>query len=141
MQMLTIGQIAKQAGIGVETVRFYEREGLLSPSARRPSGYREFQPEAITRLRFIKQAQRLGFTLREVKELLSLKLAPGSTRKQIRERAVAKIADIDRRIGELVRMKESLAPLIAACDGKGSLQGCPILEAIDRPHWDHEQAT
>lgn len=131
MDTMTIGQVAREAGIGVETVRFYEREGLLELPARRPSGYRQFGPDVIARLQFIKQAQRLGFTLREIKELLALKLDAGATRAQIRDRAVAKMEDIDDRIKELRRMKKALAPLIAACDGKGKLDGCPILAAIE----------
>jgi MerR family copper efflux transcriptional regulator len=134
MHTMTIGQVARETGIGVETVRFYEREGLLELPARRPSGYRQFEPDVVARLRFIKQAQRLGFTLREIKELLALKLDSGTTRAQIRGRAVAKVADIDDRIKELRRMKKALVPLIAACDGKGKLDGCPILAAIESSH-------
>lgn len=89
MPSMTIGQIVHTAGIGVETVRFYERQGLLERPARLASGYRQFEPEVIARLCFIKQAQRLGFTLKEVKELLALKLNPGSTRSQIKQRAEA----------------------------------------------------
>lgn len=136
MKSLTIGKVASESGVGVETVRFYEREGLLNQPARRPSGYRQYEPEAIARLRFIKQAQRLGFTLREIKELLALKLDPNATRKQVKDRAVAKIADIDQRIDELKRMKKALTPLILACDGKGALEGCPILDAIEKPCHD-----
>lgn len=131
MQTMTIGQVAREAGIGVETVRFYEREGLLEEPVRRASGYRQFDSDAVARLRFIKQAQRLGFTLREIKELLGLKLDPASTRAQVRQRAEAKVADFDLRISELKRMKKALLPLIAACDGKGKLEGCPILAAIE----------
>lgn len=133
MTTMTIGQVARQAGIGVETVRFYEREGLLEQPARRLSGYRQFEPDAVARLRFIKQAQRLGFTLREIKELLALKLDPGGTRAEVRQRAIDKVADIDARIADLKRMKKALVPLIEACDGKGKLDGCPILAAIDKP--------
>lgn len=129
--MFTIGQVARQVGIGVETVRFYEREGLLEEPERKASGYRQFDESAISRLRFIKQTQRLGFTLREIKELLALKLAPGTTRAQIRAQAVAKIEDIESRIKELKRMKKALSPLIAACDGQGKLDGCPILAALE----------
>lgn len=131
MKSLTIGNVAKQSGVGVETVRFYEREGLLEQPGRRPSGYRQYEPEAISRLRFIKHAKRLGFTLREIKELLALRLDPGATRARVREQAVAKIADIDQRIDELKRMKKALAPLVRACDGKGIVEGCPILEGIE----------
>ena len=133
MKTMTIGQVASGAGVGVETVRFYEREGLLEEPARRMSGYRQFEPEAVDRLRFIKQAQRLGFTLREIKELLSLKLDPQATRDRVREKAIAKIEDIETRIKELKRMKKALAPLVKACDGKGTVDGCPILSAIDKP--------
>lgn len=128
---LTIGQVAREAGVGVETVRFYEREGLLEEPIRRASGYRQFDQSAVARLRFVKQAQRLGFTLREIKDLLALKLDPDSTRAQVRERAEAKVADIEERISDLKRMKKALLPLIRACDGKGKLEGCPILAAID----------
>jgi MerR family copper efflux transcriptional regulator len=131
MQTYTIGQVARASGVGVETIRFYEREGLLVSPARRSSGYRQFDDDAITRLRFIRQAQRLGFTLREIKELLSLKLDPDCSRAKVRERAIAKAEDIDARIRELKRMKKALAPLIAACDGKGAIEGCPILVAMD----------
>lgn len=131
MQSFTIGQVARASGIGIETIRFYEREGILSPPARRSSGYRQFDENAIVRLRFIKQAQRLGFTLREIKELLALKIDPDCSRAKVRERAMAKVEDIDARIKELKRMKRALAPLIVACDGKGALEGCPILVAMN----------
>jgi MerR family copper efflux transcriptional regulator len=140
MQTLTIGQVAREAGVGVETVRFYEREGLLQKPTRRQSGYRQFDLEAIDRLRFIKHAQRLGFTLREVRELLALKLDPHAKRSDVRERAVAKVADIDKRIAELKRMKRALAPLIEACDGRGALEGCPILGAIEAKCQKHSPA-
>ena len=137
MTKLTIGQVARQAGIGVETVRFYEREGLLQQPERRLSGYREYTLHAVTRLRFIKQAQRLGFTLREIKELLALQLDPAATRSQVRQQAEAKVADIDQRIRELKRMKNALKPLIQACDGQGALEGCPILAAMESPCNQH----
>jgi MerR family transcriptional regulator, copper efflux regulator len=131
MDSFTIGQVARASGIGIETIRFYEREGLLELPARRSSGYRQFDENAIIRLRFIKQAQRLGFTLREIKELLALKLDPDCSRAKVRERAVAKVEDIDARIKDLRRMKKALSPLIVACNGKGTLAGCPILVAMD----------
>lgn len=131
MRTMTIGQVARETGIGIETVRFYEREGLLEQPARRASGYREYTDQAIKRLRFIKQAQRLGFTLREIRELLALKLNPKATRGQVKEQAQAKVEDIDQRIRELKRMKKALSLLLEACNGKGSLDGCPILEAIE----------
>lgn len=131
MQKMMIGQVARLAGIGVETVRFYEREGLLEQPARRASGYRVYEADAVARLRLIKQAQRLGFTLREIRELLALTADPQATRSQIRKRAEAKIADIDRRIAELQQMGGALIPLVQACNGRGPLDGCPILAAIE----------
>lgn len=131
MQTWTIGQVAREAGVGVETIRFYERQKLLKQPPRRSSGYRQFDLEAVKRLRFIKQSQRLGFTLREIRELLSLRLDPDCTRAKIKARAEAKIADIDSRIQELRKMRKALMPLIEACDGAGDIAGCPILEAMD----------
>ncbi len=133
MPKMMVGQVARLAGIGVETVRFYEREGLLEQPARRASGYREYESDAVDRLRLIKQAQRLGFTLREIKELLALTVDPQATRGQIRKRAELKIADIELRIAELQRMREALVPLVQACNGRGPLDGCPILAAIESP--------
>ncbi len=133
MPKMMVGQVARLAGIGVETVRFYEREGLLEQPARRASGYREYESDAVDRLRLIKQAQRLGFTLREIKELLALTADPQATRAQIRKRAELKIADIELRIAELRRMREALVPLVQACNGRGPLDGCPILAAIESP--------
>lgn len=131
MSTMTISRVAKEAGIGIETVRFYEREGLLEQPARRASGYREYTEEAVRRIRFIKQSQALGFTLREIRELLALRLNPEATRSQIRQQAEAKLRDIEDKIESLKRMKRALTPLIKACDGKGSLEGCPILDAIE----------
>ena len=131
MQTWTIGQVAREAGVGVETIRFYERQKLLKQPSRRSSGYRQFDVEAVTRLRFIKQSQRLGFTLREIRELLSLRLDPDCTRGKIKARAEAKIVDIDSRIQELRKMRKALVPLIEACDGAGDIAGCPILAAMD----------
>lgn len=141
MNGMTIGQVAKAAGLGIETIRYYERERLLERPARRSSGYRQFDDVAVRRLRFIKQAQRLGFTLREIRELLALRLNPSSTRSQVRERAQAKVADIELRIAELQRMKSALLPLVEACDGHGELSGCPILEAMEQPTLELIQAN
>jgi Hg(II)-responsive transcriptional regulator len=131
MKTLTIGQVAKHTGIGVETVRFYEREGLLEEPERRPSGYRQFDEGIITRLRFIRGAKELGFTLNEIKELLSLKLDPSTTCADVKVRAEIKIADIDAKIRSLKRMKEALGKLTKACSGRGTTSNCPILDALD----------
>jgi MerR family transcriptional regulator, copper efflux regulator len=130
---LKIGELAKQAGVGVETVRFYEREGLLDEPARRASGYRQFTPDAVSRLRFIRRAKDLGFSLREIKELIALTGDPGATRAELRRRATDKIVDIEERVRDLRRIQEALRSLTEACDGHGPLRGCPIFEALDAP--------
>lgn len=131
MKSLTIGQVAKRAGIGVETVRFYEREGLLGQPERRPSGYRQFDEGIVARLQFIRRAKELGFTLKEIKELLSLKVDPSTTCAEVKGRAEAKIADIEARIESLKRMKRALVKLTRACTGRRETSDCPILDALD----------
>jgi MerR family mercuric resistance operon transcriptional regulator len=131
MGNMTIGQMARSAGASVETIRFYEREGLLEHPARSASGYRKYPPEAVARLRMIRQAKELGFSLNEIKELLALRVAPGKSCSDVRARAERKIADIDQRIAALKRMKAALARLAAACAGRGPTSECPILEALE----------
>jgi MerR family transcriptional regulator, copper efflux regulator len=132
MEALTIGQLAKQAGVGVETIRFYEREGLIARPERRPSGYRQYTPDAVRRVRFIRHAKELGFALKEVQELLELRVDPVSSCAHVREHAQAKIADIEARIAALERMKAALARLARSCRGRGPTSECPILEELDR---------
>src|ERR1041384_5413921 len=98
MKPLTIGEVARRAGVGVETVRFYERQGLLAEPPRRGSGYRQYDQEAVAVLRFIRRAKELGFTLREIKGLLALRLDASATRAEVRKQAEAKLADIEARI-------------------------------------------
>ena len=132
MLPLTVGQVARRAGVGVETVRFYEREGLLERPSRRPSGYRQYGEGAVARLRFIRRAKELGFTLREIIELLSLRVDPATTCADVKGRVAAKIADIDSRIATLRRMRKALLKLDRACGGRGTTSDCPILEALDQ---------
>ncbi|QDU38799.1 Mercuric resistance operon regulatory protein [Maioricimonas rarisocia] len=132
MTSFTIGQVARQAGVGVETVRFYERKGLLEKPARRASGYREFDEAVVDRIRFIRRAKELGFTLKEIKELLELRLSPATTCADVRSRAETKIVDIESRIQSLERMKHALVRLTRACSGRGRTTACPILEALDQ---------
>lgn len=129
--LLTIGGVAKRANVGVETIRFYEREGLISEPPRRASGYRVYPESTVDRLRFIKRAKDLGFSLREIKELLELRIAPGATCEQIKGRAKSKIGDIEEKMRTLKRMKQALDRLTEACSGNGSVSDCPILEALD----------
>lgn len=130
MKTMTIGQLARLAGVGVETLRFYEREGLLEPPGRRESGYRQYHPAVVGRLRFIQRAKALGFTLREIKDLLRLHEDEDATRADVKRRAQEKIADIEARIEDLRRMRAALGKLAEACDGDGPLHGCPIIQAL-----------
>ena len=132
MKSLTIGHLAREAGINLETVRYYEREGLLPKAPRSASGYRLFPTDAARRLRFIRRAQELGFSLKEIRELLALRLSPRTTTAEIRKRAEAKIADIEGKIKSLASMSKSLRKLTKSCAGCAPLSECPILESLDR---------
>lgn len=131
MDSMTIGKVAKGAAVGVETVRFYEREGLIGKPPRRDSGYRAYPADTVDRVRFIKRAKELGFSLKEIKDLMALRIAPGATCGQIKKRAEAKIEDIEDKISSLHRMKQALRRLTAACGGKGAVSECPILDALE----------
>ncbi len=131
MKPLTIGQLARNAAVGVETVRFYERKGLLEEPDRRPSGYRQYDEAVVDRLRFIRRAKELGFTLNEIKELLSLRIDPATTCADVRQRAETKIVDIEDKMRSLRRMKKALLKLTESCSGRGPVDDCPILEALD----------
>jgi len=132
MNSLTIGRLAKEAGVNLETVRFYERRGLLPRPPRSASGYRLFPAEAARRLRFIRRAQELGFSLKEVGELLSLRMSRRTTSAAIRARAEAKVVDLQERIRSLESMKKTLQKLTKVCDGCAPLAECPILDSLDR---------
>ena len=128
---LTIGQLAGRAGVGVETVRFYERKGLLKQPDRRDSGYRMFDDAAVRRLRFIRRAKELGFTLQEIKDLLDVRVDATATCAEVKDRAEAKIADIADKIKTLEQMKKALVKLTRTCRGVGPTSDCPILDAMD----------
>lgn len=126
----TIGEVARRVGIGVETVRFYEREGLVASPPRSASGYRLFPDEAVDRLRFVRRAKELGFTLDEIRSLLDLRVRPGAACDDVREIAVARLADVEARIADLRRIAEVLGRLVTACDADRDTADCPILDAI-----------
>ncbi len=131
MKPLSIGEVARQASVGVETVRFYERQGLLAEPQRRASGYRQYDEEAVAVLRFIRRAKELGFTLKEIKGLLALRLDASATRAEVRRQAREKVADIEGKIADLQRMRDVLQALVKTCHGNGSTTGCPILAALE----------
>jgi MerR family copper efflux transcriptional regulator len=128
---LTIGRLAEQVGINLETVRFYERQGLLPRPPRSASGYRMYPADAVRRLRFIKRAKELGFSLNEIRELLALRMSPRTTSTDIRKRTQTKIADIEGKINSLDSMRKSLLKLERSCGGCAPLSECAILESLD----------
>jgi len=130
MKPLTIGQLAKKAQVNVETVRYYERRGLLPEPPRKESGYRQYSENDVSRLLFIKRAQTLGFTLKEILELLNLRVDPDTTCGDVKRRAEAKIGDIEQKILALQKMKKALAKLASTCRGRGPTRECPILEML-----------
>ncbi|WP_448101921.1 heavy metal-responsive transcriptional regulator [Luteibacter jiangsuensis] len=130
---LTIGRVAQSAGVAIDTIRFYEREGLLPAPRRRPSGYREYDMGTVARLRFIRRAKDLGFTLEEVRELLALSADRHGGVEGVRERAAARLHAIEERIAELQRVRDGLAELVEACPGHGAPEDCPILKALAEP--------
>ncbi len=134
MQSLTIGQLAKSAQVNVETVRYYEREGLLPKPMRRASGYRQYTSETVTRLQFIKRSKELGFSLKEISELLALRVDPHTRCADVKQRTEAKIADIKHRIVDLRRMQRALVNLTEACSGQGPTSECPILDDLEGSH-------
>jgi len=131
MNGLTIGDVASQAGVHIETLRYYERRQLVTKPPRSAANYRLYPPDAVRRVQFIKHAQELGFSLKEIKELLSLRAAPKARCADVRDRATQKIATIDDKIRALRRMKGALTTLVAECSGHGPVTACPILEALD----------
>ncbi len=131
MTGLKVGEVAKQAGVNVQTMHYYERRGLLPRPPRTDSNYRAYSEETVLRVRFIKRAQELGFTLKEIKALLSLRAAPRTRCTDVRNRAEAKLQDIDDKVRTLQAMRKALTKLIGECSGKGPVTQCPILEAFD----------
>ena len=130
-QGLTTGKLARAVDVNVETLRYYERRGLLPEPPRRDSGYRAYPPESVDRLRFIKGAQALGFTLEEIQELLELRVDESASSGEVRSRAQDKVAQINEKICALQEMRDALSHLIEQCSGEGPMSDCPILEAME----------
>jgi MerR family transcriptional regulator, copper efflux regulator len=124
-----IGELARRAGVGIDTVRYYESRGLVAPHSRLASGYRRYRDLDVARLRFIRRAQALGFTLEEIKSLLELSAQRNVA--QVRRAAKAKLDDVERRIKELEQVRKGLAELVAECPGHGRAADCPILRALE----------
>jgi MerR family copper efflux transcriptional regulator len=131
MERLTIGQLAELAQVPIETLRYYERQGLIAPPPRSVSNYRLYPEDAVRQVRFIKRAQALGFSLKDIKELCSILATPEARCSEIRQRAAAKIEAIEGKIDSLTAMKSALSKLVNECPGEGSLAECPILESLE----------
>ncbi len=133
MTQMTIGEAAQRAGVGVETIRFYERRKLIiQPPKPAGGGYRSYPEETIDRIRFVRQAQELGFSLKEIMDLLSLRADPQADSADVRTRALSKLEEVERKIGQLTHMRTALETVIAACPGQGAVECCLILEAMSR---------
>ncbi len=129
---MKIGQVATRAGVNIDTLRYYERRGLLAEPERRPSGYREYPEETVSIIRFIKRAQDLGFTLDQIGELISLRDgADGRRKSEVRALAEAKMRDIDQKLAQLQSMRSALSSLLESCACSRGRPECPILEALN----------
>lgn len=131
MSVFRIGQVAKQAGVSVEAVRFYESQALIPEPPRTTSGYRQYPAETVQRVRFIQRAQDLGFSLKDIHTLLTLRNDPNTKCAEIKTQALRKIAEVDRKAFDLARIRDALASLVAQCEAEADLSECPILDALD----------
>ena len=140
MKPMTISRAAREVGVGVETIRFYERKGLIEqPAKPKRAGFRNYPPVTLLRIRFIRQAQEIGFSLREIEELLSLRADPAADCRDVRKRASDKLKQVNRKIAQLDGMRGALEALIAACPGSGALRSCSILETLTEPEASHSR--
>ncbi|CAB1083718.1 hypothetical protein JY97_07190 [Alkalispirochaeta odontotermitis] len=130
MEKLSIGGLAQKANVNIETIRYYERRGLLPEPPRNKSGHRQYPSEALKRTDFIKRCQALGFSLKEITEILELRITPESTCADMKLRAGEKLTDVDRKIRELTHIRDALSGLLNKCTGKGPIGSCPILEEL-----------
>jgi MerR family mercuric resistance operon transcriptional regulator len=129
--MVRIGEVAKESQVSVEAIRFYERVGLITAPGRSACGYRQYSESAIRQIQFIQHAKRLGFSLKEISELIKLKDTRNASCASVKSTAKARIADIQQKIDDLERMKSELQPLIAQCKASDPISDCPILGALD----------
>ena len=132
MSTYSIGQVAKQSGFSVETIRYYEKEGLLKEPDRKESGYRQYKQEAIIRLSFIQQAKELGFSLKEIGELLSIRSVENTVCDDVKQLAQEKLDNIESKLKMLQRMRKSLKKLVDVCPEQAPLNVCPILDALEK---------
>lgn len=136
---MQIGELATQAGVSVQTLRYYERRGLVGAVRRPGSRYRQYGPETLRTIRFIRRAQALGFTLDEIRDLLGLWAESSKSCSAVEQRASAKLGSIEAKIGDLVAMRDGLAQYVTACRNRKSLHECPLLAGLGGPEDDHER--
>jgi len=128
---MTIGELAKQVGVNIQTIRFYERKELLAPPHRWPdTGHRDYDEDALRQMRFIRSAKAAGFTLREIRELLDMRVLPGESCREVREIVEAKIDELDKRLKRIRHMRGMLARMATACKSRPSEKTCPALWEI-----------
>ena len=128
---MTIGKVARQAGVNLQTVRYYERRRLLAPARRSESGYRLYAPESVRVIRFIKNAQALGFTLEEAAKLLRLRVNHRSQCESVRRQARSRLELVQEKIAALRAMERTLRRLLTTCARRGTTDSCPILESLE----------
>lgn len=134
---LTIGQVAKLAGVNRETLRYYEREGIIEQPERKDSGYRIYPPSIVKRIRFIKRAQELGFSLKEISELMALRNdTEDATCRDVKQYAQDKVKVIEKKLADLKRMRTRLVELVAVCNEENPINTCPILDAFEEEQND-----
>lgn len=127
---MKIGELAQRSGVNIDTVRYYEREGLLPLAQRLASGYRVYDDPDVKRLRFVRRAKALGFTLPEIRELLALSDHRDDDMASLKSAAIEKLASVESKLAELNRIRAGLQTLVASCPGHGALEQCPILNAL-----------
>ena len=130
---MTTGEVADASGVSVQTVRYYERRGLLPEPPRDGNGHRNYDADAVRRLYFIKRAQELGFSLSDIDELLSLRAEPDAPNRKVKRKTKAKLQETQRRLEDLRGIESKLEELYEACDGEGTTSECPILDALEMP--------
>lgn len=130
--LYTIGQIAKEARVNVQTVRFYERRGILKPIKREDSGYRKYDEESLRRLHFIRQSKKLGFSLKEIQDLLGLRVRSVETCERVKAKATNKLEEIQKKITQLRELEKTMKELILDCNNRKVSDCCPILEKIEK---------
>jgi len=130
-QAYTIGQLAKKAQVNVQTIRFYERRGILKPIRREESGYRKYDGDSLKRLHFIRQAKELGFSLKEIQDLLGLRIRSVETCNRVKSKATEKLDEIQRKISRLKGLEKTMKKLISDCESQQVSYCCPILEKME----------